>query len=188
MMLVGPIPHTQRHHAHVCLCRPGGDTRKASSSAYGWTERLTAPLRFGLADLLPSMAKLGSAATVSAVGGSAIQRLASQLVSQHIAYHAAAAAATQLSTRGAASAVVALQQRAALMAAQRGLTSATARYAALRGALGWLGPVMWGWAALDLALASLGTDYARIIRAVFFLAQVRLVATHGFTPGQVERA
>jgi hypothetical protein len=49
---------------------------------------------------------------------------------------------------------------------------ATARYSAMQGALAFLGPVMWGSLALDLALKAIGTDYARIIRAVFILAQV----------------
>jgi hypothetical protein len=57
-------------------------------------------------------------------------------------------------------------------AAQRGLLASTARYSAVRGALSFLGPLMWGALALDLALKSIGTDYARIVRAVFILAQV----------------
>ncbi len=72
------------------------------------------------------------------------------------------------------------QQQAALQAAQKGLTAATARYSAVQGALSFLGPVMWGWLAADLALKAVGTDYARIIRAVYVLAQVRLVKTYGF--------
>jgi len=32
---------------------------------------------------------------------------------------------------------------------------------------------MWLWLASDLAYKSIGTDYARIIRAVYILAQVR---------------
>ncbi len=43
---------------------------------------------------------------------------------------------------------------------------------AAQGALSFLGPVMWGWLALDLAYKAIGTDYARVIRAVFILAQV----------------
>ena len=43
----------------------------------------------------------------------------------------------------------------------------------MRGALSLLGPLMWGWLAVDLALKAIGTDYARVIRAVFMLAQVR---------------
>ncbi len=58
-------------------------------------------------------------------------------------------------------------------AAQHSLAHATARYAAARGALSLLGPLMWGWLAADLALKAIGTDYARVVRAVFILAQVR---------------
>lgn len=36
--------------------------------------------------------------------------------------------------------------------AQRSLTVATARYSAMRSAMSLLGPIMWGWLALDLAL------------------------------------
>ena len=56
-------------------------------------------------------------------------------------------------------------------AAQRGLTAATARYGVLQGAMAFLGPVMWGSLALDLALKAIGTDYARVVRAVYILAQ-----------------
>jgi len=41
-----------------------------------------------------------------------------------------------------------------------------------QGALSFLGPVMWGWLFIDLAYKAIGTDYARVIRAVFILAQV----------------
>jgi uncharacterized protein YaaW (UPF0174 family) len=47
----------------------------------------------------------------------------------------------------------------------------------MRGALSLLGPLMWGWLAVDLALKAIGTDYARVIRAVFMLAQVRVCAS-----------
>ena len=43
-----------------------------------------------------------------------------------------------------------------------------------------LGPVTWAWLAADLALKSIGTDYGRIVKAIYALAQVRLLRTHGF--------
>ncbi len=49
-----------------------------------WSERLTAPFKFGLQDLLPTAVKLGSAMTVSTVGRKTVERLALQLVSQHM--------------------------------------------------------------------------------------------------------
>jgi len=44
----------------------------------------------------------------------------------------------------------------------------------LQGALSFLGPMMWAWLAVDLVKAALGTDYARVVRAVYVLAQVSL--------------
>uniref|UniRef100_A0A1D1ZWC6 Uncharacterized protein n=2 Tax=Auxenochlorella protothecoides TaxID=3075 RepID=A0A1D1ZWC6_AUXPR len=50
-----------------------------------------------------------------------------------------------------------------------------------------LGPAVTVSAACEVLLASMGTDYARLCRAVFLLAQIRLLRTHGFvkegTPG-----
>lgn len=175
------------HPFHAPGSASDGDSERSSGRRANWSERLTAPLRFGFRDLLGPLVKLGGAATVSAVGRSTAERLASQLLCQHLRYQAVASAATRAAAAATKGAAAALQRQAALAAAQRGVTSATARYAALRGTLSWLGPLMWGWAALDLAMAALGTDYARLTRAVFVLAQVRLVATQGFTnapPGE----
>ncbi len=40
---------------------------------------------------------------------------------------------------------------------------------------------MWVWLGMDLALKAIGPDYARVVKAVSFLAQIRLLHTHGFT-------
>jgi uncharacterized protein YaaW (UPF0174 family) len=138
-----------------------------------------APFRFGGQELLPSLAKLGSALAVGVLGRHSARALGGQLVAQQLRFQAAALAATS----GAAGATV-WQRQAALRTAQRALGLATARYSALQGALSALGPLLWGWAALDLAKMALGTDYARVLRAVFLLAQVRLLATAGW--GQPE--
>lgn len=65
-------------------------------------------------------------------------------------------------------------------AASKNLTVATARYSAVRGALGMLGPLMWTYFGADLALKAMGTDYSRLVRAIFALCQIRLLRTHGF--------
>jgi uncharacterized protein YaaW (UPF0174 family) len=144
-------------------------------------ERLLAPLRMGVRELLPGAIKLTSAVTVSAVGRQAAEKLAAQLMRRHIQWQSAAAAAAAAARAGGAAAGGAAAREAALAAAQKGLTSAAARYGAVRGAMAFVGPVMWGWLAVDLGLMAIGTDYARIIRAVFVLAQARLLRTHGWT-------
>ncbi len=44
-----------------------------------------------------------------------------------------------------------------------------------------LGPLTWAFFGTEMALAAIGTDYGRLARAVFALAQVRLVRTQGFS-------
>ncbi|MEW5308619.1 MAG: hypothetical protein WDW38_000563 [Sanguina aurantia] len=169
-----------REAAAVALAYEGDGMSSSQSSqppsrsavAMSWVGRLTAPFRFGLTELLPSLVQLGGALTVSSVGRQTVQKLASNLVCSHVRYRAALTAA--------GGAVAGWSKSAVLEAAQHGVIQATARYSALQGALAFLGPLMWGWLALDLAMKSIGTDYARVIRAVFLLAQVRLVRTQGF--------
>lgn len=67
-----------------------------------------------------------------------------------------------------------------LQAAQQGFTSAAAKYSTARGILSFLGPAMWVWLGMDLALKAIGPDYARVVKAVSCLAQIRLLHTHGF--------
>jgi hypothetical protein len=165
----------------VALRPPDAEPRSAGGARRpGLAERLLAPLRIGVRELLPGAIKFGSAVTVSAVGRQAAEKMAAQLMRSHIQWQSAAAAAAAAARAGGAAAGGAAAREAALAAAQKGLTSAAARYGALRGAMAFVGPVMWGWLAVDLGLMAIGTDYARIIRAVFVLAQARLLRTHGW--------
>lgn len=67
-----------------------------------------------------------------------------------------------------------------IQSAQKGLLLSTARFGAVRSALSLIGPMMWTWLGVDVVLKSIGTDYSRIVKTVFALAQVRLIRTHGF--------
>jgi len=60
--------------------------------------------------------------------------------------------------------------------------------AAGRGALGGAAPALWAVFAADILLKSCGTDHARLARAVFALAQVRLLRTGGFSTPPPKRA
>lgn len=66
-------------------------------------------------------------------------------------------------------------------AAKEGVTAAASRYAAARSLLGLVGPLMWASTALDLLFVSIGTDWSRVVKAVFALAQIRLLRTYGFS-------
>lgn len=73
-------------------------------------------------------------------------------------------------------------------AAKEAITAAAGRYAAARSLLGVLGPLLWASTALELLSVSLGTDWSRIVRAVYALAQIRLLRTHGFSAPAAPRA
>ncbi|CAL5227452.1 g10419 [Coccomyxa viridis] len=147
--------------------------RGRGSSDGGVLGRLVAPLRLGGAELLPTMAKLYGALGVRSLRSSALQQLGATLLKQSARYETALAALCKTGIRTA-------EKRLAVQAASNNLTVAAARYSAVRGALGMLGPLMWTYFGTDLALKALGTDYSRLVRAIFALCQIRLLRTHGF--------
>jgi len=86
------------------------------------------------------------------------------------------------STAGGAALEVLLREaggggRELLLGTLRGPGTAAAGRGALRGAA----PALWAFFAADILLKSCGTDHARLARAVFALAQVRLLRTGGFS-------
>lgn len=96
---------------------PAGDGMTASGAAPrgpNWLERLTAPIKLGVADIAPTLAKLGASLTVSAAGQKAAESLGAQLLASHFRYQATARAAT-----GAASSVLAQWQRQAALQVRR---------------------------------------------------------------------
>ncbi len=63
----------------------------------------------------------------------------------------------------------------ALQAAQEGMALTAARYSLAQGVFAVLGPMLWSWFLLDLGWRAVATNYARVIPAVFALAQIRLM-------------
>lgn len=152
------------------------------STAGGASKRvvdlLRAPLKLGAPDFMPALVKFFSATAVSKMSVNTLRKLAASLWCHHTRYEAALSTLFATSSKGLAGS---MQRQAAVQAAQSGLATAAARYTAARSALSIIHPIMWTWLGLDLALMALGTDYGRLSRAVFELAQIRLLHTHGFT-------
>jgi uncharacterized protein YaaW (UPF0174 family) len=67
-----------------------------------------------------------------------------------------------------------LECQVAMLAARQGLVGAAARYMTMRSTMMMLGPLLWGTFLADVVIRSLGTDYARVIRAIFAFAQVNV--------------
>lgn len=149
-----------------------GSTRQ--QEAPNLVQRLLAPLRLGQEEVVPALASLGSALAVSNLRQTLMPKLGVKLMHSHLRYEAALHLALNAGAKGA-------QGRVAMQAAKEGITAAASRYAAARSLLGVLGPLMWASTALDLLMVSIGTDYARVCKAVFALAQIRLLRTYGFS-------
>ncbi|XP_068659524.1 uncharacterized protein [Aristolochia californica] len=62
-----------------------------------------------------------------------------------------------------------------------GFASAASRYLGLRSMMMLLGPVLWGTFLADVVIQMIGTDYARILRAIYAFAQIRLIRTYSWT-------
>ncbi|KAL4458066.1 hypothetical protein ABPG75_012931 [Micractinium tetrahymenae] len=141
-------------------------------------QRLLAPLRLGQDEVVPALGKLGSALAVSNLQQAVLSKLGGKLLSSHVRYEAALSLALSASSKGVSGG---LSAKVAVQAAKEGVTAAAARYAAARSLLGLVGPLMWASTALDLLLVSVGTDWSRVVKAVFALAQIRLLRTYGFS-------
>ncbi|RXH77180.1 hypothetical protein DVH24_023454 [Malus domestica] len=84
--------------------------------------------------------------------------------------------------RGGQLAAINLESGAALLAAKQGFAGATSRYLGLRSMMALLGPVLWGTFLADVVIQMLGTDYARILRAIYAFAQIRITGTYRLPP------
>ncbi|KAG2667776.1 hypothetical protein I3760_15G131700 [Carya illinoinensis] len=62
---------------------------------------------------------------------------------------------------------------------KKGLSGAASRYLGFRSMMALLGPVLWGTLLADVVIQMLGTDYARILRAIYAFAQIRITRTYG---------
>jgi len=87
--------------------------------------------------------------------------------------------------QGAKTALVqggAIANQLALQTAKQGMTTAAARYGAVRTVLSLVGPALWGWFIADLGWKAIATDYGRIIPTIFALAQIRLTRDDCWQP------
>ncbi|XP_021801039.1 uncharacterized protein LOC110745260 [Prunus avium] len=84
--------------------------------------------------------------------------------------------------KGGQLAAINLESRAAFLAAKQGFAGATSRYLGLRSVMALLGPVLWGTFLADVVIQMLGTDYARILRAIYAFAQIRITRTYRLPP------
>ncbi|XP_057417321.1 uncharacterized protein LOC130711638 isoform X2 [Lotus japonicus] len=84
----------------------------------------------------------------------------------------------EIMKKGGQLAMINLESRTALLAAKQGFLGAASRYLGFRSMITLLGPVLWGTFLADLVIQMLGTDYSRILRTIYALAQIRAIRTY----------
>lgn len=135
-----------------------------------WKVLTDAAWRIGAKGLESTFLKGGSALTVKTIYESLAKRLSGKLLMETANYEIK----KELVKQGGRLAAVNLESRAGLLAARQGLARAASRYVGLRSFMSLLGPIMWGTLLADIVIQMLGTDYARIVQAIYAFAQIRL--------------
>jgi len=97
-----------------------------------------------------------------------------QQIAKSFALHFASYQVAKQAIVAGGAAATRIQSQVALQMAQRQMAVTAARYGAARTVFAIVGPLLWGWLALDLGWKAIATNYGRIIPTVFAIAQIRL--------------
>ncbi|KAJ8753701.1 hypothetical protein K2173_026377 [Erythroxylum novogranatense] len=127
-----------------------------------------AALKLGVAELQSMILKGGGVFTLAKLYQLVGRKLTGKVFVEAANYQMK----QELMKKGGQLAAINLESRAALLAAKQGLTGAASRYLGFRSIMSLLGPMMWGMFLADVVIQMLGTDYARILRAIYAFAQV----------------
>ncbi|XP_043695486.1 uncharacterized protein LOC122646077 isoform X1 [Telopea speciosissima] len=132
-----------------------------------WKVQALAALKVGAAELQSTFLKGGGVLTLARI----FQLLAKGLSGKMLLEAANYQIKHELVAKGGRMAALNLESRAALLAARQGFAGAASRYLGLRSMMMLLGPMLWGTFLADVVIQMLGTDYARILRAIYAFAQ-----------------
>ncbi|XP_015696766.2 uncharacterized protein LOC102702971 isoform X2 [Oryza brachyantha] len=132
-----------------------------------WMVLTNSAWKIGAKGLESAFLKGGSALTLKMIYESLAKRLSGKMLMEAGKYEIK----KELLKQGGRLAAANLESRAGLLAARQGLARATSRYVGLRSVMTFLGPIMWGTLLADIVIQMLGTDYARIVQAIYAFAQ-----------------
>ncbi|XP_077230443.1 uncharacterized protein LOC143863609 isoform X2 [Tasmannia lanceolata] len=141
-----------------------------------WKVHALAVLKVGAEEFHSIILKGGGVLTLAKIYQLLARRLSGKMLLEAANYQIK----NEVIKKGGQLAAINLESRAALLVARQGLASAASRYLGLRSMMTLLGPVMWGTFLADVVIQMIGTDYARILRAIYAFAQIRLTRTYGW--------
>ncbi|XP_056173593.1 uncharacterized protein LOC115676247 isoform X2 [Syzygium oleosum] len=137
--------------------------------------------KFGARELRSLIFKGGGLITLAKIYQLIARRLSGKVLLEAANYQIR----KEVIKKGGQLAAINLESRAALLAAKKGFAGAASRYLGLRSMMSLLGPMLWGTFLADMVIQMLGTDYARILQAIFAFAQIRIMRTYR-VPADVE--
>lgn len=133
-----------------------------------------AALKIGAAEIKSMALKASGMFTLGKVYQMLARRLSGKVLLEAANYQIK----HEIIKEGGKLAAMSLEPRAALFAARQGLAGAASRFLGFRSLTMLLGPVLWGTFLADVVIQMLGTDYARILRAIYAFAQIRITRTY----------
>ncbi|KAL5721966.1 hypothetical protein ACHQM5_005542 [Ranunculus cassubicifolius] len=139
-----------------------------------------AALEVGASEFKSTILKAGGMFTLGKIYNVLAGRFSGKMLLEAANYHIK----HEIIKEGGKLAALSLEPRAALFAARKGLAGAASKFLGLRSIMMLLGPVLWGTFLADVVIQMLGTDYARILRAIYAFAQIRITRTYKLTSKQ----
>ncbi|XP_076916429.1 uncharacterized protein LOC143576142 [Bidens hawaiensis] len=139
-----------------------------------WKVQAFAALGRGAEEFVTMLLKSGGMLTVGRLYNLISSKLSGKVILEAANYQIK----KEVLKEGGRLAAINLESRAALLAARQGLKGAASRYLGVRSIMVLLGPMLWGTFLADLIIQMLGTDYARILRAIYAFAQIRISRTY----------
>ncbi|KAM2652004.1 hypothetical protein EV1_015797 [Malus domestica] len=143
-----------------------------------WKVQALSALKVGAAELRSMFLKGGSIFTLAKIYQLLARKLSGKVFLEAANYQLK----RDFVRKGGQLAAINLESGAALLAAKQGFAGATSRYLGLRSMMALLGPVLWGTFLADVVIQMLGTDCARILRAIYAFAQIRITGTYRLPP------
>ncbi|CAN6714499.1 unnamed protein product [Malus baccata var. baccata] len=143
-----------------------------------WKVQALSALKVGAAELRSMFLKGGGIFTLAKIYQLLARKLSGKVFLEAANYQLK----RDFVRKGGQLAAMNLESRAAFLAAKQGFAGAASRYLGLRSMMALLGPVLWGTFLADVVIQMLGTDYARILRAIYAFAQIRITRTYRLPP------
>ncbi|XP_055826579.1 uncharacterized protein LOC129894992 [Solanum dulcamara] len=139
-----------------------------------WKVQAAAAIKAGAEGVRSVILKGGGVLTLGKIYSGLARRFSGKMLLEAANYQIS----REVLKKGGEVAALNLESRLAMLAAKKGLAGAASRYFGLRSMMTFLGPILWGTLLADVVIQMLGTDYARIVRAIYAFAQIRITRTY----------